>query len=104
MIEIEVGQIWEVVDNNFFGSKDSPEALKTKRKARYHLEKGEKIEIRFPYKWNYRCEDDLYLSSSPKYILEKCKFIGIVKEGVRWSNKATLEEILRLDLYNEPKE
>jgi hypothetical protein len=101
--KIEVGQIWEVVDENFFGSKSVKELSKA-REARFHLKVGEKFEIRYAYEWNYRAEDGLYLHSDPDYILEKCKLFGTVDPNVRSNNKASLEEILRLDLYVINKE
>ena len=97
-MKIEVGQIWEITDDNFFGTTDVM-VKNTKRELRFHIKKGGKIEIRFPFEWNYRTECNYYIHSKPEYILDKCKLYGVVKEDVRSSNKANLEEILRLDLY-----
>jgi len=97
--KIEVGQIWEVADDNFYATKDIP-SLKLKRQAKFHLKKGEKIEIRYPYAWHYRAEDNFYAQSDEKYILDKCNYFGKVNEDIRFSNKASLEEILRLNLYS----
>ncbi len=96
--EIKVGQIWEVVDDNFYGSKNL-NLKHIKRPARFHLKKGEKIEIRYEFKWNYRAEDDLYLTSDEQYILDKCKLFGKILPFVLEDNKASLDEIIRLKLY-----
>lgn len=98
--EIIVGQIWEVVDENFYATKKIT-SIKTEREARFHIKKGEKIEIRYPFEWNYRCEDNFYAHSDAQYILDKCKLFGTVKSEIKYKNKANLEEILRLDLYDK---
>jgi len=67
---VEVGQIWEVITDNFYGSKDITDYP---RKAKFKIEKGEKIEIRFPFAWHYRTADDMYLQSDEPYLLENCK-------------------------------
>lgn len=98
--KIKVGAILEIVSDSFYASKDL--SLKNELKGRvpmFHLSKGEKIEIRFPFEWNYRTEDDIYFYSNPEYLIENCKIIGYVLDDVKWKNKANLEEILRLDLY-----
>lgn len=100
LIEIEVGQIWEVTDDNFFGTTDVTEG-KIKRELRFHVKKGDKIEIRFPFEWNYRTECNYYIHSKPEYILDKCKLYGTIINSIRRGNKARLEEILRLDLYDK---
>lgn len=99
--KIEVGAILEVITDNFYASKDFRNTnidLKG-REARIHLKKGEKIEIRFPFEWNYRTEDNLYLHSKPEYLVENCKIFGQVLPDVKSKNMANLEEILRLELY-----
>lgn len=104
-IEIEVGQILEVITDDFYASKNLRESKEIYggREARFHLKKGEKIEIRYPFAWNYRTEDSIYFHSDEDYILSKCKLIGKVKSDVKSNNKANLEEILRLDLYDRIK-
>lgn len=100
---IRQGQIWMVIADDFFATTDLDKEKYKGRKGRVHLLKGEKIEIRFPFAWNYRTEDNIYLHSDESYILEKCVLFGTVTEKVRANNKATLEEILRLDLYEKFK-
>ena len=98
--KIEIGQIWEVTDDNFFGTTDVTQG-KIKRELRFHVKKGQKIEIRYPFEWNYRTECNYYIHSEPQYILDKCKLYGIVDEKVKSNNKANLEEILRLRLFDK---
>ena len=102
--KIEVGQIFEIVTDDFYASKNI-EAIANEyfggREARFYLKKGEKIEIRFPFTWNYRTEDNIYFHSDNDYILSKCKLIGEVEAKVKSNNNASLEEILRLELYDK---
>ena len=102
--KIEVGQIFEIVTDDFYASKNI-EAIANERfggrEARFYLKKGEKIEIRFPFAWNYRTEDNIYFHSDNDYILSKCKLIGKVEAKVKSNNNASLEEILRLELYDK---
>jgi hypothetical protein len=100
IMKIEVGQIWEITDDNFFGTTDVTVG-DVKRELRFHVKKGNKIEIRYPFEWNYRTECNYYIHSKPEYILDKCKLHGVIKEDVKSNNKANLEEILRLDLYHK---
>lgn len=105
-MKIEVGMILEVITDNFYASKDLKHAINVDLKGRvpkFHLEKGEKIEIRFPFEWNYRTEDNIYFHSEPNYLIENCKLYGYVLENVRSNNKANLEEIIRLQLYKREK-
>ena len=105
-LNIEVGQIFEVTSDDFYASKNLERISLGNfggREAKFYLKKGEKIEIRFPFKWNYRTEDNIYFHSDNDYILSKCKLFGIVDEKIRSSNNASLEEILRLNLYRKTK-
>jgi hypothetical protein len=96
--KIEVGQIWEVVSDCFFTSDKKSEYNRPIK-----LAKGEKIEIRFPYEWHFRTEDNFYFHAFPEMIFENCKPFGVIMPDVRFNNKANLEEILRLKLYHEAK-
>ena len=96
-IEIKVGQIWEVTGDNFHTSgKDN------KHKRPVLIAKGEKIEIRYPYAWHFRTTDNFYFHAEPEMILKKCTLVGVIMERIRFGNQASLEEILRLKLY-EPE-
>ncbi len=101
--KIEVGQIFEVITDDFYASKTIAQSLVDTgdREAKFHLKKGDKIEIRFPFAWNYRTEDNIYFHSENDYILANCKLMAKVKNDVKFNNKATLEEILRLELYDK---
>jgi len=97
-MRIEQGQIWEVMTNNFLTSGRHPE---TKHGRPVKIDNGEKIEIRYPYAWHFRTEDNFYFHASPEMITDNCKLIGIINEDIQWKNKAKLEEILRLELFNK---
>lgn len=93
--EIAVGQIWEVITENFLTSgNDDAHKRPTK------LRKGEKIEIRYPYAWHFRTEDNIYLHATSEMILDNCKLIGVIWEKIKWMNVAKLDEILKLRLYD----
>jgi len=98
--EIKVGQIWIVETDVFKGSKDCNSSLRDVKEI-HTLKKGERIEIRYPYEWHYRTEDNIYLNSSDEDIKKNCVLLGDIDEKVRTGNKAKLEEILRLNLYTQ---
>ena len=97
-IKVKVGHIFEVVTDSFLTSGES-----NKYKRPLKIKKGEKIEIRYPYQWHFRTEDNNYFHCEPKMILKNCKLFGVVMEEIRFQNKANLEEILRLKLYRKTK-
>jgi hypothetical protein len=94
-IEIKQGQIWQV--NRVM------RAIKTDDKSgRYTLIRvGEKIEIRYPYAWHFRTEDNKYFQAEPEEIKRACSLYGEIIWEVKLENKANLEEILRLKLYKD---
>lgn len=96
-MKVDQGQIWEVTTDSFLCDKD-----KKHFNRQLKLEKGERIEIRFPFAWNFRTEDNNYLHSTEEMILDNCILFGTVKPDIKWGNKANLEEIIRLELYNKP--
>ena len=96
--EIEVGQIWEVTGDLVLTS-----GKKDKHKRPTKLAKGERIEIRYPYDWHFRTEDNIYFHAEPDMILDQCTLIGIIIERIRFGNKAKLDDILRLELYDKRK-
>lgn len=95
-IKIEVGQIWEVTTDNFLTSGKNNEY-----KRPMQLKKGEKIEIRYPFEWHFRTEDNHYFHCTVQMLLENCTIYGKILERIRFSNIAKLEEILRLRLYDK---
>ena len=94
-MEIKVGQIYEVVTENFLVDKD-----KKWFNRNVKLDLGEKIEIRFPFAWNFRTVDNNYFHATPEMIKLNCVLLGTIWENVRSGNEATLEEILRIKLYD----
>ena len=94
--KIAVGQIWEVTTETFLTSGDS-----SKYKRPIKLSKGEKIEIRYPYDWHFRTEDDHYLHAREDHISQNAKLYGIIWEKVRFNNNAKLKEILDLRLFDK---
>lgn len=95
-MHIQTGQIWEVTKEGFFTSGEN-----NCFKRPIGLAVGEKIEIRYPYEWHFRTEDNNYFHAKPEMILEHCKFIGDILPEVKFANMANLEEILRLRLYRK---
>lgn len=96
--EITQGQIWEVTSDNFF---TTGEERSSEHNRPVKLAIGEKIEIRYPYAWHLRTEDNFYFHATPDMIYQNCKLVGTIIEKVRFDNKASLEEILRLNLFKK---
>jgi len=96
MKEIEVGQIWEITTDNFLTGED-----KKHFNRKLKLNKGEKIEIRFPFAWNFRTEQNDYFHCPENVIYENCKLIGKIWSKIKSQNEAKLDEILRLNLYDK---
>ena len=92
---IKVGQIYEVTTEFFLTS-----GKKNEFKRPVKLILGEKIEIRFPFCWHFRTEDNHYFHAETEIILNNSKLIGLIYEQVRYDNHAKLDEILKLGLYN----
>lgn len=98
MREIKQGQIWEVVTDNFLTSGD-----KEHYNRQTKIKKGEKIEIRYPYAWHFRCEDNHYFHADESVIFENCRLYGVIWSNVQFANKARLDEILRLNLFDRER-
>lgn len=96
IIEIKTGDLFKITTDNFLTSGKEPP---TKHNRSVKLNKGEIIEIRYPYAWHFRTEDDFYFHATEKMIIDNCAFHGKIDEKIRSKNKAKLEEILRLDLF-----
>lgn len=94
--EVRQGMLLQVVTSNFLTSGENRESGSRQVK----LKKGEIIEIRYPYAWHFRTEDNLYFHATEEMITKNCILYGKIWENVRSSNKATLEDILRLYLYD----
>ena len=94
--KIEVGVLLRISTDKFLTSGSS-----NKFKRQVVLKKDEIIEIRYPYAWHFRTEDNHYFHATPEMIIENCRYFGSILEQVRFWNKSSLEEILRLHLYEE---
>jgi len=95
MIKIKVGQIWEVIDNDFWSTgKESVMVGEARRKASIHLSCGEFIEIRYPFEWHFRTIDNVYLHANPTDILKHCRLYGMIEEKIRFGNRHKLKQIL----------
>lgn len=91
---IRQGFLFEIFTDCFFTSGKEE---KTQRPTK--LFKGEIIEIRFPYAWHFRTIDNIYYHATSEMIKDNCLYFGEIWENVRSGNKATLSDILRLQLY-----
>lgn len=99
--KVHVGQIYEC-HTDFLATHDAHEKLRALgRKCQFFIMAGEKIEIRYPYEWHFRTEDNVYLHADERSILENCKLFGTIWDTVRAGNRASLEEILRIRLYDK---
>ena len=102
-VKAQVGEIYEVTTEIFYPEYRTQHQGKPERDLSCHVKKGERLEIRYPFEWNFRLEDNLYLNCPEDYLFTHCKLVGHVKDEVRRNNKANLEEILRLGLWDELK-
>ena len=98
MIEIKVGQIWQVCTETFWSSKEDGNKLNG-RFIRTKLNRDEYIEIRYPFAWHFRTVDNKYLHAEPSDIAQNCRLIGKINEDVRFSNGKKLQQILDEHLY-----
>jgi len=96
-INIKVGQIWQVETDSFLTSGNDDR----KNGRQLKINKFEKIEIRYPFAWHFRTVGNEYYHAYTDMILENYKLFGEVKPEIKDDNKANLEEILRLKLYNK---
>jgi len=101
-MKIEQGQIWKVTTDTFFTSKLN-ERRPNKIKRQIKLNEGEFIEIRYPFDWHFRTEDNEYFHAETDMIYQNCVYFGKVTADVWFKNKADLAEILRLELYEPAK-
>lgn len=104
MEEIKVGQIWQVITDDFFAFDNHWVKEKDKIERPLKLFKNEYIEIRYAFEWNFRTYDNRYMNAKPEEILKNCKLIGEVKADIRFQNLADLKDILRLNLYDKNEE
>jgi hypothetical protein len=98
-MKIEQRMIFEVITDSFFTSGESNNS-----KRPVNILQGEKIEIRYPYAWHFRTEDNKYFHATKEMISLNCKPFGVILEKIAWENIAELSEILRLKLYTKIKD
>lgn len=97
-MKVQVGQLWKVKTDNFFTT-----GRHHKVKRPVNILKDEIIEIRFPYAWHFRTIDGEYFNCSEEMLIENAEPYGIIYEKVRFANKANLEQIIELGLYDNLK-
>lgn len=95
-VVIQQGQIWEVAKDGFLGNRWIIGIPSVKE----IIPIGMRLEIRCPYAWHYRTEENKYYQSDEDEILKYCKLIGSVKEATRWHNRHELKEILQEGLWD----
>ena len=95
---VEVGQLYIVTTGSFWTSGKN-----NKFKRSVLLKKGEVIEIRYPYEWHFRTEDNHYFHVNPQVLEKNAVLFGTIWENVRFANRCELEDILKLGLYKKEK-
>lgn len=98
--KIEVGQLWEVKSDNFLVNLHASGATGGRKVL---LRRGEIIEVRFPFAWHFRTQDNIYMQAPEPEFREHCKFYGVIWSEVRFNNVAELKDILRLKLFWDKK-
>ena len=73
-------------------------------KRKVVIEKGEILEFRYESPLHFRTMEDSYFYISKEIWIDHLLKIGTILEKVRWENKAKLEEIWRLNLYDSTNE
>lgn len=101
---IRQGQLWKITTNEFCGNIDVRKECEhcgnvTRHTERVRLKEGDIIEIRYPYEWHFRTEDNRYIQAEPDVILNNATLIGKVNEDIRFNNRHKLNEILERKLY-----
>lgn len=93
MEAIKQGNIYIVTTDNFFTSSKGGERS-------VHIQKGELIEIRYPYEWHFRTIDNKYFHAEPEVILVNCELFGIIWDNVNFGNNCNLSDIVNLELFH----
>ena len=68
------------------------------------IKKGAIIEIRFPFRWNFRTECNVYCNCKPELLMKNCSFYGKVDPEVKSQNKHKLRDIISEGLFVKPSE
>lgn len=90
----QVGQIWLAIED-FWTSGESRSSGSNSRYQKILIESGEKLEVRYPYEWHLRTEDNNYFHISEETLRGSCILFGKIHEDVRFSSSKELSEILR---------
>lgn len=96
-MKIEQGQIWKVETPMIVNYDPIGKSEIGKRKIL--LEKGEMIEIRYPFAWHFRTEDNVYFQADEVNILKNCSFFGTIKDDICSMNRHSLKQILEMELF-----
>ncbi len=99
-IRIKTRQLLKVERSFWSSGKHSSEGMKTKR---FHP-KGSIIEIRYPYAWHFRNEENVYDHASEDCLRKNCSFFGVVHEDVASKNKMKTKEIIDGGHYYKPED
>lgn len=96
---IGVGQLF-IVDKPFWTTGEDSGKRLTKSK----FVKGDIIEIRYPYEWHFRDEQQEYHHAKTVTLTKNCTFYGKIHEEIRFGNKHNLKEILEQKLFHTSKD
>ena len=72
--------------------------------VKHKIKKGEIIEIRYPYAWHFRTEQNIYEHAKEEVLFNNCVFYGQIYSEIRFENKLELTEILEKELYHKSDE
>jgi len=98
---VEVGQLFRV-HTAFFSMIDR---IGRKRRQKLEILPGDILEIRYPFEWHFRIDDnDTYAQCSEEVLLSHCDFLGVIDYEVRQNNESPLVEILANKHYKTVNE
>lgn len=89
------GTLW-ILKQDMLAHPEHPESTGDRL---VQLKKGEIFEWRFESYNHFRTKDNMWFWVDDKTLTECCVEIATIFEQVRWKNKATTEEIWRLELF-----
>jgi len=95
-----------MTDRNLFICRKDCKAKADERKVKQavFIEKGEIVQFRFDSPKNFRTINEEYFKVEEDVWKECFVEIGTVWDQIIFNNKATMQEILSLNLYNKSKE
>ena len=103
-MKVEVGQLWKV-KKGFWSSGRSHTVAKggAHRKVKIWINKGDIIEVRYPYRWHLRTLDGWYFHIPEEKLLSKCKVWAVIDTAIISGNRHKLKSILEEKLYTKIK-